>query len=57
MRARELDACTADEWHGLLTAVDKARHYNSIIRVDRTALDHLLKDHARLQRENGRPDT
>ena len=55
MRTREPDACTADEYHGLLVALDKLRlgpgRNLATVRVDRVALDHLLKDHARLQRE------
>ena len=56
MRPREPDACTADEYHGLIRSIDIQRRALTV-RVSRTALDHLLQDHARLQREAGRPDS
>ena len=56
MRAREPDACTSEEYHGLITAMGKTRRTLKV-SVDAKALDHLLKDHARFQREAGRPET
>jgi len=40
--------CSHDQLHALHVAVDKARKGSTTIRVDRAALDALLKDQLKL---------
>ncbi len=37
---------TADQWHSLAVAVDKVRDGSKFVKVDKVALDALMKDHS-----------
>jgi len=40
--------CTDQDWHMLALEIDKARDGSHTIRVDKGALDRLMKDHSNL---------
>ena len=40
--------CSDSDWHTLALEIDKAREGTQTIRVDKGALDRLMKDHSSL---------
>lgn len=40
--------CTDSDWHSLAVEIDKAREGSQTIRVDKGALDRLMKDYSNL---------
>ena len=40
--------CTDSDWHSLAVEIDKAREGTHTVRVDKGALDRLMKDHSNL---------
>lgn len=44
---------TEEQYNDLHRAVDEARKSTDLVRVDKTALSNLLKDHAELWRRLG----
>lgn len=40
--------CTHADWHELATAIDATRENSRTVKVDKGALDRLMKDHSKM---------
>lgn len=40
--------CSHDDWHGLASAIDATRESSTTVKVDKGALDRLMRDHSKM---------